>query len=136
MLAYSYRHYKEINQHGMLTSTRATCIMRNMNADEFKILVKTTYFRYDPAPLVVARKKARLNQAKMGEKLGFCEGTINRLETGKNADFDTVMRCCEVLNVPVDTVILSEISAPAPRGPRKKNLLPLLLNELKTERES
>lgn len=52
--------------------------------------------------LVLAMKKAGVNQVQLAEKLGISKGTVNNWVRGNNSpDLDMVPKICDVLNISI-----------------------------------
>lgn len=54
------------------------------------------------APLVSARKRAGLNQATVGERLGVSTATVSNLETGVSQRLDLIDRYANLFDLMVD----------------------------------
>ena len=58
------------------------------------------------------RKKEKLTQAKLAEKLGITDRAISKWETGKAMpDSSIMLELCEILNISVNDLLCGEVVA-------------------------
>jgi transcriptional regulator with XRE-family HTH domain len=85
------------------------------------ILMKTTYYDYNPALLIEARTSQGLTQERVAEDLKVTSVTISRVEMKRAASYEMVERLCKYYGLKPEGVIW-EIENP-PVHPSTKNFL-------------
>ena len=78
------------------------------------------------------RKKEKLTQAKLAEKLGITDRAISKWETGKAMpDSSIMLELCEILNISVNDLLCGEVVAADNNNKELEKRINMAIIELK-----